>query len=220
MRRLRGLRRRSVNRWIPVLAALIALAWLPSGATAQSKWAFEAQGGVGIPVSDLADLTDPGVTFGVGVAYWLSSRLAIRVDGDVEILNGKDSSGPGSEGPDINLFHYNGGLQLALTPPDASAWSIRLNAGAGATTFDSDEFSASGSTVDFSETYFTVNGGLAIGYDVSQNVSIFLDGQWYLAFTDEEDTAIFAEINPEIDAMGFDTASSVPLTLGIRITTN
>lgn len=73
-----------------------------------------------------------------------------------------------------------------------------------------------GNTVtDFSETYFTANGGLKVGYDVTPSVNVYAGGQWYLAFTDEEDTAVLSSLSPsEINA--FDTASEIPIVLGVR----
>lgn len=208
-----------ISKWITTLAAsaFLALAF-PADADAQGRFSFSGQGGIAVPAGDLADFTEVGPAFGGGIAYWFSPRVAIRADVDASLLNGKDSEGTGPEGPDASLLHYNAGLQVNLTNPDATPWNFMLNVGGGASTLDVDD--VEGVLTDFSETYFALNGGLGIGYDLSQNLSIFVDGQWYLTFTDEEDTAVFADINPEVDPEGFSTASDIPLTLGIRVRTN
>lgn len=186
-----------------------------SPAIAQDRFAIDARGGVAVPASAVADLEDVGASVGIGFSYALSPRIAVRLDGDVDILSGTDSEVSGSSAPDMNIYHYGAGLGVAIFDPARSRWAVDLNVGAGASTFDVDTFPADGSTVDFSETYFTTSGGLAIGYDVSQGVNVFIRGQAYLAFTDEEDTAVFADVSSEIDPAGFDTAWTIPITGGV-----
>lgn len=205
-------------------AALLATALLligANGASAQqidgSRFSIEPRAGVAIPAGDLSDAADVGPSVGIGFAYRLTERLSLRVDGDADILAGLDSEGTGAEGPDVTIFHYGAGVDYALLDPSANQWSVGVNVGAGASTFDVDEFSVGGSPVDFSETYFTINGGLQVGYDVSSAVSVFGRGQAYLMFTDEADTAVFSAINPEIDPAGFDSAWSIPLSVGVAI---
>ncbi|MFQ5530924.1 MAG: outer membrane beta-barrel protein [Gemmatimonadota bacterium] len=198
------------------LAVFLVLS-IVDGAGAQESVSVEARGGIAIPTSDLSDIADEGPSFGVGVSFPLNDRLAVRVDGDVDILSGKDASGPGSEGPDLNLYHYGAGLEYALVQPGGSRWGLDVNVGAGATTFDSDEFDVMGTPVDFSETYFTANGGLTLGYQVSPSVNVFVGGQAFVMFADEADTAVFAAISPEVDPAGFDTAVTIPVTAGVEI---
>jgi hypothetical protein len=202
--------------WTFAFAALLVFGTVGS-AQAQQGISVEARGGIAIPTSDLSDLADEGPSFGVGVSFPLNSRLSVRVDGDVDILSGKDASGTDPEGPDMNLYHYGAGLEYALVQPGDSRWGLDVNIGAGATTFDVDEFDVMGTPVDFSETYFTANGGLTLGYQVSRSVSVFIGGQAFIMFADEDDTAIFAAINSEIDPAGFDTAVTIPLTAGFKI---
>jgi len=197
-------------------AALLAIG-TPNTVRAQSRFSVEGRGGVAIPASDLADLEDVGASFGVGLAYDLSSRVALRIDGDVDILSGADSGVSGSSAPDLNIFHYGAGFAVRLVDPGASRWNFDVNIGAGASTFDSDTFSANGVSQDFSETYFTTNGGLRVGYDLSSSVNIYASGQAYLMFTDDADTAVFSQVSSEVDPSGFDTAWTIPLTAGLAI---
>lgn len=205
--------------WTVAAASLLGLS-APAGVEAQDRFSFFGQGGVAIGVSDLADLTDPGPSLGGGIAYWVTPRVAIRGDFDANLLSGRDAEGPGPEGPDIDLFHYSAGVQFALTDRRRSPWNLMVNVAGGGTTIDADPFDANGAVVDFTETYFTLNGGLSIGYDVSRSLEVFLEGQWYLAFTDDDETAVFHAVTPEVDVTGFDTASVIPVTLGVRIRTN
>ncbi len=54
----------------------------------------------------------------LGVAYSLSPRVALRLDGELEIL-GKDEGGD-----EARLWHYTAGLGVELTNPDARTISI------------------------------------------------------------------------------------------------
>lgn len=192
--------------------AIAAVLAFTSPALAQGQWSIDGRGGIAVPVGDLSDLADAGPTFGLGVGYWFNDRVAVRVDGDLDLLSGKDDV---AGAPDINLWHYNAGVEVNLAPP-ASPWDLTLNIGGGLSTVDSDEFLDDATTTELSETYFTGNGGLLVGYDVSSNVNVFARGQWYLIFSDEEDTAPLAGL---IGEDGFDTLNSLPITVGLRIKT-
>jgi len=199
-----------------LLAVLAALSVVrPVDAAAQDKLTVDARGGVAVPASDLADLFDVGPSVGVGLAYRLTSRVSLRLDGDVDILNG--ASGPGGDGPDMNIYHYNAGVAVNLIGADTRGWNVDVNVGAGASTFDSDSFQVNGTIRDFSETYFTTNGGVRVGYDVSRSLNVFVGGQAYLMVTDDSDTAVFAQINPAADPNGFDTAWTFPITAGVAL---
>lgn len=218
------MRKRLATIGATALAAML-LAGLPEGAAAQAvdqPWVLEGRGGISVPAGNLADVFDVGPGLGAGIGYRVHPRVALRIDGDVGILSGADDLATGTEAPDTRLWHYNGGVEFELTPPEASRWEVTANLAGGATTFSGDDFAqpltnpVTGETVtDFSETYFTANGGLKVGYDISPSVNVFAGGQWYLAFTDEDDTAVFSALSPsEIDA--FDTASEIPIVVGLK----
>lgn len=195
----------------------------PDSARAQAyadspRWTVDGRGGISVPVSDLSDLPidDVAPTAGVGVGYHLTSRVTLRVDGNVEWFSGEEMAAGGS-GPDITLWHYNGGVEVELTEPGAGPWDVSANLAGGATTWDTDTFTTGGGgTAEVSETYFTANGGLRAGYDISERVHVFVGGQWYLQFTDEAETRPLAALSPELNE-GLDTASSLPLTAGIEL---
>ncbi len=198
-------------------AGLASPTWA-QGMSEDPAWTLDARGGISVPAGDLADLPidDVGPSFGAGVGYHLTPRLALRADGDVELFSG-ESEGGTVGAPDINLWHYNAGVDFELTRPGAGPWDVTVNVAGGATTWDTDSFSAgTGATQELSETYFTANGGLRAGYDLNRSVSVFLGGQWYLQFTDEEDTQALASLTPELSE-GFDSASSIPLYAGLSV---
>lgn len=198
------------------LAVAALLAWSAGDAAAQERWTFDGRGGVGIPTGDLEELTDVGASLGLGIAYWLSPRVAFRVDGDVDNL-----SGSAATDPDFRLWHFNGGFEFRLTEPTRSPWNISVNVGGGGTTIDTDDFTLVGPegavTGGFTQTYPALNGGLKIGYGISRNVDIFVNGGFNVTFTDDDDTIVFSQINPAVDPDGFSTAVVIPITAGFRI---
>lgn len=205
---------------VGLVLGLALVTGLPAAVDGQSRFTFEGGGGVSIPVGPLNDMASVGSSLSGSIGYRLIPRLAFRLDFAANFLEGINSSENGIAGPDLNLYQYTGGFEFEFTDPRHSKWHVILNAGAGATTFDTDEFTLNGVDQDFTESYFTTNAGLGIGYEVSSDVDLFFKIQWYVAFTDEEDTAIFSEINPLIDPEGFETASVIPVTLGFRIKIN
>ena len=107
------------------------------------------------------------------------------------------SDGMETEGPDVNVYHYFGKVGYELADP-ASPWSLILNAGAGAMTFDVDVEGAD------PQTYFGINVGAKIAYAVSPRLSVFLSPQGDIAFSDE------AEV-------GTDAAWVWPFAAGLRL---
>lgn len=196
-----------------VAACALLVALSPLDAYAQQRLTVKGRGGIAVPAGDLADLQDVGATFGVGLAYRVHPRVAVRVDGDLEILNGADLES-GTEAPDLTLWHYNAGAELSVLEPGATRWTVLVNGAAGATTIDSDDFGGVSGGSDFNQTYFSLNGGLELGYDVTRQLNLYAGGQIYVIFADEDDTAAFAALSPEVDA--FSTAVSFPISGGVK----
>lgn len=179
-----------------VALGLLALTvGLASGAAAQERLTFDGRAGIALPTGKLADAADPGFTFGLGGAYWISPRVALTADGDLELLRGQKVSG--ARGADLNLWHYNAGAAVNLAPT-TSRWRVLANLGAGASTFDS-EGSASETL-----TRFTTNGGLRLAYRIANRSDVFLGSQAFLMFTDEA-------------RQGADTNWSIPVHAGVRL---
>lgn len=207
-----------------VLAGIAALGFLAVGAVpaqaqgmmdGSSTWSVDGRGGIAMPVGDFSDLAidDLGLAFGLGVAYNVHPRVAIRADGDVEMYGGSTvEEGLGGTGPDISLFHYNAGVEVELTRP-SGPWSVSANVGGGATTWDTDDFFTQDGATEVSETYFTGNGGLRVGYEAARNVNVFLGGQWYMQFGDEAVLSQLPDAAPD-----FETVNSLPIQAGVELT--
>ena len=210
---------------VAILVASMLL--LPTEATAQQwihNWSIDGEGGIAIPTEELAEVTDIGGTAGVRLSNQILPRLALRIDGDWALLSGNsfDNANAAAEsGPDLNLWHYTAGVEAALIDP-RSGWDLTWNVGAGGTTFDADDFTpvtnplTSETVSSFTETYFTFNTGLRAGYEVTPNVNIYASGQWFLIFTDEEETAAFSALSGgEVNA--FNSVSNLPITAGVKV---
>jgi hypothetical protein len=201
-----------------VWAGLVALAFLgmPVPAFAQGqRLLVESHGGLAVPAARLADLTDVGPSFGLGVAYEVAPRVSLFASGDLDLLDGADL-GNGTRAPDLRLWHYRAGVQLHLVRPEVSRWTVMADLGLGATTIDSERFAVAGEDRDFRETYFSTHGGIRFGYAFGPRVTGFLGGRVNLAFADEDETRVFADLNPEA-VRAFDRAWTVPLLAGVNV---
>lgn len=221
-----------------VFALAAMLVWLPTQADAQQEQFFiEGRGGYGTGLGDIGAITDGGPSFGVGLGYWVHERVAITVGGDASLLQGADmdtSAEADSAGervffdqPDMDFYSYTVGLQLLVSPPDHPL-EVRLGGGVGASTISTDQFPdefldglpegvEAPEDGEFSETEVTVQGNLAVGYDVSPQFNVFAHVRPYLAFTDEESTEFFNEGVEDTQVNGFGTAWQLPLQLGVKI---
>lgn len=161
------------------------------------RWGVSAGAGVGLPAGDLADLSDPGFTTGLDLSYRVHPRIALRVGGGVELLPASDELAAIGQGSDLDLWHYDAGVEVALLPPRRSAWSLTLDLGAGASTFDFE-------TSETTETYFTTSGGLQVGYALTPMLDVYVGGDAHLMFADEEE-------------VGVDTGWSLPVTAGLEL---
>jgi hypothetical protein len=94
------------------------------------------------------------------------------------------------------VYHYIAKVGYAVVPEGPSPWSVILNAGGGAMTFDVD-----GGT---SNTYPAINVGAKIAYRLSPRVSFLLSPQGDIAFTDEAEA-------------GTNNSWVWPFTAGVRI---
>lgn len=199
---------------------------VPATAHAQNagEWSIDGRGGIAVPAGDLADLSSVGGNAALGLAYWVTPRVALRVDGSVDFLTGRDASEEGilvSEVPDMTLWHYVGGVELRLTPPRETRWDVTVNVEGGAATVDTDDHpllaAAPDGDLSFTETYFSANGGLDVGYRVSPHVSVFVGGQAYLVATDDQDTRVFSDFSSAVDPDGFSSAWTFPVQGGVSV---
>lgn len=207
-----------------VMGAVAALAILPARADAQVVryspifWSFEGNGGIAIPLGDLADVSSAGPSFGLAGAYFLNPRLALRAEGSMDLLGEADGV---TIDPELIVWHYTGGIEYHISDPTQNLL-FAFDLGFGGVTFDTNIFDTpGGGQTNFSNTYLAANGGLKLGYNFwrhsSTNVpmaTIFIQGDFHLMFADEDDNAAFAALAGETS--GFGTAYSVPITAGLR----
>lgn len=211
-------------------AAIILLAAGAGRAEAQQTprpWSFDARAGLGIPTGSLADLGDVGPAFGVGVAYEVRPRVAVRVDGDLSLYGGADFEAVDAKqdrGPDVSLWHLTASAEVELTDPARGLpWRITAIGGLGATVFDVDRFqvgvdnprTGEEDVREFDQTALTLASGIRAAYELAPGLDAFGDLRWFLAFTDEDETAVFTEMSGT-EVSPFSSASSFPLTVGVR----
>ena len=188
---------RSVRTGTVLLSGLILLGL---ASTVQAQWvdrrvSIEARGGFNVPTFDISDAVDAGPSFGLGAAVQFAPKLWLMGDVDLGFHSGADLAG-GGEAPDVKVYHYVAKLGYELLSEGQSPWSVIVNAGAGALTFDADGAG--------SNTYPAINVGAKIGYRLSPRVQLLLSPQGDIAFTDEEN-------------VGTSNAWVWPFTAGVRI---
>lgn len=209
-------------RSITTVAALLAL---PVALSAQedviaetASMDVEARAGVGMSAADLKAYTQPGLAVGAGAGFWLNEHFALRVDGDFSALGG-DQSGVVTDAttPDMNIFHYGGGVEIDLLGRDAieNPWTLQVNAGAGGSTIDTEDFlDIPTIEADLTETVANVNAGAQIGREVSENVLVSLSAQAFYMFLDEDNFNNLADLRPAEGAI--QDGVNVPITLSLR----
>ena len=155
---------------------LLGIAWTAQAQSAERRFLIEARGGFNVPTFDISDAVDAGPSVGLGAAMQFAPKLWLMGDVDLGFHSGADPAG-GGEAPDVKVYHYIAKLGYAVVPEGASKWSVIVNAGAGAMTFDVDGGSAN--------TYPAINVGAKIAYQLGSRVSLLLSPQGDIAFTDE-----------------------------------
>jgi hypothetical protein len=171
---------------------------LPPAAAAQDpapRVTIEGRAGLNVPTFDISDAVDAGPSFGIGAGVQLRPRLYLLGDVDLGFHSGANPAG-GLEAPDVKVYHYMAKVGYEVLSAGSSPWSVIVNAGAGALTFDPDGAS--------SKTYPAINVGAKIGYRLSPRVSLLLSPQGDIAFTKD-------------DELGTDNAWVWPFTAGVRL---
>lgn len=183
---------------ITLLAAGVTLLTLPSVALAQAQGrrvTIEARAGLNVPTFDISDAVDAGPSFGIGAAVQVRPRVYLLGDFDLGFHSGAGLAG-GASAPDVKVYHYMAKVGYELLTEGTSPWSLMVNAGAGAMTFDVDGAD--------SHTYPAINVGAKIAYRVSPRVSLLLSPQGDIAFS-------------KSDELGTSNAWVWPFTAGLRL---
>ena len=189
---MRSTRRKTV--FISALM-LLGLAATAGAQSAEHRVSLEARGGVNVPTFNIADAVDAGPSVGLGAGVRLTPKLWLLGDVDLGFHSGATLAGGGAA-PDVKVYHYIAKLGYELLSERQSRWSVIINAGAGALTFDTDGGG--------SNTYPAINVGAKIGYRLSPRVQLLLSPQGDIAFTKKAE-------------LGTSNAWVWPFTAGVRL---
>lgn len=196
------------------LLAVALLITLPAAALGQEKGhlSIDGRGGVGFPLGTLENLTDLGGTFGGTLAYHFHRNWAVRGDVDYIMLDDGADEFDVLQSPPMKLLYIGGGFEVKFSPPKYQdlPFTFDVNLGAGVTNMKVDDTYDAGNPANaFDHSYLTFNGGAKIGYQVTDWLNLFAQGQAYLILTKSGDTAVFPE--------SFDHAWVIPVTGGARV---
>lgn len=211
-----------------VAVVAVALVALSVPAVAQEggetqRFSIEARSGFAFPAGELQNLVDPGFTVGGGLGFAFHRNFGVRADVDVGFLQ-EDHDLAGQALPPMNALNVNGGVEVAFDRPDFQDFPLTttVNLGLGLTRLSVDDTFTHGVSAaynDFEHTYFTVNGGVKLGWQITETVNLFASGTSYLVFMSDKDTRILTEDpNLALAADPFETAWIFPVTLGGRVT--
>ena len=201
------------------MAALALLAAVAAPAAAQEDYApfsVDPRAGVAFPIGDLADTHEFGFSGGMGLAVKVHPNVALRGDFEVSVLDDESPQFGTVLAPTLTMTHFYGGLEFDFGPPDFqhTPLSFRWNLGAGGVSMSASRDFPTGQDVDFSQTYPSVNSGAKIGYRFSRSVELFLGGQIFLTFADDQEMAELVKRVPDREPYG--TVWSAPVTLGLK----
>ena len=176
---------------------------------------LEARGGLALPVGSLKEFADPGALVGAGAALWLNDHVAVRLDGDAEILGGKSTEAL-PDTPDMRLYHYGAGLEFDVVGRAATeVWSLETTVGAGGTVLDTDPFVETDENrmEDVTRTFPNVNAGFAVGRTVAEDVKVSLGSRLFYTFLDDDDLDLLSRLRTNET---LDDGISLPITFTVR----
>lgn len=194
----------------------------------QQTFDVDARAGWAVPTGALTDFARAGPSYALGVSYWLSDRLALRVEGAFDDFRTRSFSASTPEveaflgvasGPRISMrvWHYTAGLRFGLTPLGAR---LALNAKAGLgfahTATDATTGALSdplGSSLTLSESHLdpAANAGLQLAYRLDDRLQVFGGAELRAAFGASRDADDTFVVRP------FGTVLTVPVTAGFRM---
>jgi len=236
-----------------LLMAAVVMVAIPSAANAQAYaskiWSFDVNGGYAIPTGSLSNVAKGGPTFGFGFGYAVSDLVSLRAGSDFDLLKGQDLleavppiANPditAGQGPNITLFHVNGGIDFDFINKPDSKFKFQLFLLGGAVFVNSqkvdfrvpvepgDESPCPGAPggfclVDWQDAYPEFKAGIRLGFELGDctpararvcgEIAIFGGGN--IMFGNEEDSDPLASLYGED---GFGTFIDIPVGLNIRI---
>jgi hypothetical protein len=229
-----------------LLMAAVVMVAIPSAANAQAYaskiWSFDVNGGYAIPLGGLSDIAKGGPMFGVGFGYAVSDLVGLRLGTEVDLLKGQDvtglPSGPG--GPDVSLWHFNGGVDFDFIHKPDSRFKFQLYVLGGVVFVNSDKVDFRDPNpddtsdlgcplapdglclVDWQDAYPEFSAGIRLGFEVGDCTpararvcgEIGLFGGANVMFGNEEDTEPITGLH---NTDPFGTFTTIPVGINIRI---
>jgi hypothetical protein len=235
-----------------LLMAAVVMVAIPSAANAQAYtskiWSFDVGGGYAIPLGGLSDIAKGGPMIEVGFGYAVSELVGLRLGTEIDLLKGQDvlvatplSSDFDGGGPNITIWHLNGGIDFDFINKPDSKFKFQLYMLGGAAFVNSQkaDFRDPNPTdtrdlgcenapggfclIDWQDAYPEFSGGIRLGFEVGDctpararvcgEIGIF--GGVNMIFGNEEDTepitSLYANASP------FGSFQTFPVGLNIRI---
>ncbi len=186
------------------------VATVPSGGTVSA----DVRGGIAVPVAEMDALAQTGASFGGGVAIHLTRRVALRADGEYQLLTGARTS-DGVLFADMSSLAVTGGLEVHFLDPE-TRWTGALAIGAGISTLETEDTTDDGTAAPVSAdlTNFAFRGGTKLGYRASDRLDIYLEPAVYLMAFNRDDTQSFGAATADVTP--FDVSWTIPVQAGVR----
>lgn len=181
-----------------------ALALLPASAAAQDRSGdrdrpmldFEVRSGASTPAGEFSHYAKPGYFTGLGLAYWVTEGLSVRVDGSLHGFDGAETSDRLTPMPDMRLWNGSLGLEYDWTRHDPDPVRLQTTVGVGATQLNSDFFDGPGGVLaETKESFTTFTAGFDVGVALTEDLRLVLGSKGYMGVLDEADLAALASVN-------------------------
>ena len=140
------------------------------------EWDLQGTVGAAVPFGDLSDVTETGVGLGFGLTRWANQWVGFHLGTALNMLGAKGA------GPDLDLWHYNAGIEADLINPSTSNFRLHFNVGLGGTTTSAKDLD--------SQTDFTVNGGPNLEYAFSRRWNGLVGTQLYVIFATDTEVVV------------------------------
>lgn len=216
------------NRIATVAAGILLLVGVAAAPAQAQDDAVELdfRGGVNVPSGDMSDLFDTSVTFGMGLNIPVFTRTDLRIRGSADLLKGADIEsgiGSGREVASLDLVHFQAGPSFNLIEAGRTGgFTVDAFALGGVTVASSEDEQYSGPAggaliVDLSTAWPSATGGVQLGYQATERVNFFVQGNADVIFADEDETRKFTRLGPIATNEGLGTELTFPLTAGVKL---
>jgi len=163
---------------LALLGAVLVAASLPPGVSGQERsWSVDAASGLAIPVGDLADYYDMGLSVEGTVEYRLHPRVRARLmvahhplpGADWDNVEPVEWEGEKPQGPEARFSYVLAGASVPATSPEREGWEIVGYAGMGAARVELEPTDRS-----LGGTYVrpAAGGGLELSHPIGSRVSV------------------------------------------------